>query len=186
MIGSWTDWELTETGKQQAENIGRNLSDELAGQNYKIYSSDLLRARQTAEPLARYMKLPIEFREELREINYGESCGMSKAWAKENKLPVTSFDDLEYRGAESWRAFWNRVVNIFNEIMTNDTDNIIIVSHAGTIKVWQEIWSNSELQEYTEYGKSGGVSFFQLGDTGERMTIRLNDISYKEDMGRHD
>ena len=37
MIGSWTDWELTETGKQQAENIAENLRATLA----KYISEDL-------------------------------------------------------------------------------------------------------------------------------------------------
>ena len=73
MIGSWTDWELTDLGKEHAENIGRNLSAELKGKLYKIYSSDLLRAKQTAEPLARYMGIEIEYREKLREINFGEA-----------------------------------------------------------------------------------------------------------------
>ena len=31
MVGSWTDWDLSELGKQQAENIGKKLSAELAG-----------------------------------------------------------------------------------------------------------------------------------------------------------
>ena len=42
MVGSWTDWDLTELGKEHAENIGRKLSLELKGQDWKIYSSDLV------------------------------------------------------------------------------------------------------------------------------------------------
>ena len=49
MVGSWTDWDLTELGKQQADNIGRNLKAELEGKGFIMYSSDLLRAKQTAE-----------------------------------------------------------------------------------------------------------------------------------------
>lgn len=45
MVGSWTDWELTENGKEKAENIGKNLSKLLLGKGYKIYCSDLLRAK---------------------------------------------------------------------------------------------------------------------------------------------
>jgi Fructose-2,6-bisphosphatase len=57
MVGSWTDWELTELGQAHAENIGRKLSAELklTDKSYKLYSSDLIRAKQTIEPLARYM-----------------------------------------------------------------------------------------------------------------------------------
>lgn len=49
MIGSWTDWDLSETGRKQAECIGKKLSKELEGKNFVMYSSDLKRAKQTAE-----------------------------------------------------------------------------------------------------------------------------------------
>ena len=58
MVGSWTDWELTELGKKQADKIGKKLSEEL-GESLKderlvLYSSDLLRAKQTAESVAKH------------------------------------------------------------------------------------------------------------------------------------
>jgi probable phosphoglycerate mutase len=89
MVGSWTDWELTEFGREQAENIGRRLAEELKGQEWKIYSSDLARARQTVEPFARYMGLEINFMRELREINnVGEiAIGKSLKWYEENAAP---------------------------------------------------------------------------------------------------
>lgn len=43
MVGSWTDWDLTELGKIQADHIGKKLSDELAGKKVVFYSSDLKR-----------------------------------------------------------------------------------------------------------------------------------------------
>lgn len=52
MIGSWYDWGLTELGVQQAENIGKKLSDELGKEKYVMYSSDLIRAKHTAEIVA--------------------------------------------------------------------------------------------------------------------------------------
>ncbi len=33
MVGSWTDWDLSELGIKQANNIGRNLSRELENKN---------------------------------------------------------------------------------------------------------------------------------------------------------
>ena len=51
MVGSWTDWDLTELGKTQADHIGKKLKDELAGKNLVMYSSDLKRAKQTAEEI---------------------------------------------------------------------------------------------------------------------------------------
>ena len=70
MVGSWTDWELTELGKKQADNIGRKLHDELAGKDVVIYSSDLKRAKQTADAIARYLGAEIILRTELREKSW--------------------------------------------------------------------------------------------------------------------
>jgi len=46
MIGSWTDWDLTNLGKEQANNIRIKLKEELSKDNvYVMYSSDLKRAK---------------------------------------------------------------------------------------------------------------------------------------------
>ena len=49
MIGSLGGWSLTEFGIKQAHSIGKNLADEYKNQEFVIYSSDLPRAKQTAE-----------------------------------------------------------------------------------------------------------------------------------------
>lgn len=181
MMGSWTDWGLTDLGKAHAENIGRKLSNELKGQSWKIYSSDLIRARQTAEPLSWYMGVKIEYLEKLREHNIGEAVGKTRQWAKDNALPVVNpLDDPQFRGAETWRELWNRVVKLYGEIIADKAENIILVSHGGTLRVWQAVWLDSEMSEFNRFGSPGGVSFMELTDNGERVITRLNDMSYIE------
>ena len=55
MVGSWTDWELSELGVAQAEKIGEKLKAELSGRTFVMYSSDLLRAKQTAEHVGKHL-----------------------------------------------------------------------------------------------------------------------------------
>ena len=69
MVGSWTDWELSELGVRQAKRIGERLKNELAEKRFVLYSSDLLRARQTAEIVGNCLGLAPVFRTELRERN---------------------------------------------------------------------------------------------------------------------
>lgn len=57
MVGSWTDWELSELGIKQANLIGERLKKELSGQSFVMYSSDLLRAKQTAENIGKHLNL---------------------------------------------------------------------------------------------------------------------------------
>jgi probable phosphoglycerate mutase len=71
MVGSWTDWELTDLGKERAENIGKRLSGEIGEKPCKIYCSDLIRTRQTAEPLLRHLGVSAEYRPDLREAYRG-------------------------------------------------------------------------------------------------------------------
>ena len=178
MVGSWTDWELTDLGKEHAENIGRKLSIELKGQAFKIYSSDLIRAKQTVEPLARYMGIEIEYCEILREINLGEAVGKSGQWAKENALPVNSFDDPQFAGAETWREFWKRIKDLCNDIVADEANNIILASHGVTLRVWQQVWLGDDIQEFKYSGLPGGVSFYTITDNGERIVQRINAPSY--------
>jgi probable phosphoglycerate mutase len=185
MVGSWTDWELTPLGMRHAENIGRRLSDELKGQEFKIYSSDLLRAKQTVEPLARYMGVKIEYKKNLREMNLGEAVGKDRKWADENKTTGWSsdaFDVPQYAGAETWRAFWNRVKGLQDEIIADGARNIILSSHGVTLSVWQQIWLGEGLQGFVYLGLPGGVSFYSINEKGERRFEHLNDPSYMEDI----
>ena len=64
MVGSWTDWDLTELGKKQADQIGQKLKDELSGKEVVMYSSDLKRAKQTADEIAKYLGVEIILRNE--------------------------------------------------------------------------------------------------------------------------
>lgn len=57
MVSSWTDWNLTESGKEQARQIGKRLSAEIRGKQYLMYSTHLLCARNTAKIDARYLNI---------------------------------------------------------------------------------------------------------------------------------
>ena len=84
MVGSWTDWDLTELGKIQANHIGKKLNNELAGKKVVLYSSDLKRAMQTTEEITKYLGIQPIFKQELRERNLGKCCGKSVQWLREN------------------------------------------------------------------------------------------------------
>ncbi len=190
MIGSWRDWDLTETGIEQAKRIGMRLSSELKGNQYAMYSSDLLRARKTAEIVADYLDTEPIFTDALREFNLGEAVGQSKEWAKENAAcpvwPQTidwakTIDDRPFNEAESKREVWNRLLAFYNQIVENDDENIIIVSHDGTLSIFYSLWLGLEIETLNKCnlaGKAGGVSFLYEDSEKNRIIKRLNDLSY--------
>ena len=84
MVGSWTDWDLSELGIEQAERIGQKLAKQLSGHKIVMYASDLLRAKHTAEIVAKHMGITPNIRTELRERNLGKCVGKSVQWLREN------------------------------------------------------------------------------------------------------
>ncbi|MFN2475471.1 MAG: histidine phosphatase family protein [Chthoniobacterales bacterium] len=60
---------LNELGRQQAEQLAQKLS--LLPID-AIFSSPLERTRETAEPIARQLNLPVQIAEEFTEINFGD------------------------------------------------------------------------------------------------------------------
>ena len=181
MVGSWTDWELSDFGKKQAEKIGRNLAEELS-EKYVIYSSDLLRAKQTAEIVGKHLGVEPIFKTELRERNLGEAVGKSVEWLRENmEKPERTVDDRLFPSAESRREEWNRLKPFFDEITSNEEEYIIIVSHGDLLSVFNAMWlglSVESLEKSELFGVSGGVSFLFENPEGKRFIKKMSDTSY--------
>jgi probable phosphoglycerate mutase len=171
---------LTELGRTHAKNIGRNLYNEIKDAQWKIYSSDLARARQTVEPLVRYMGLEINFLKGLSEMNQSgtETTDKSIEWHNKNAAPTPTYDDRAFPNAESWREFWGRVSGCCDKVSADEAENIIIVSHGMTMSVWQYAWLGLGIRDFVYVGHPGGVSYMQIDDKGNRLIKRWNDTFY--------
>lgn len=116
--GSGTDYDLTEDGVSQAEE----LSAKLAGKGIEvIYSSPLLRARHTAEIAARMLKVPVKTETDLRECFYGEAEGRPIAeLQKEMPEIVNNWSrpggDLRFPGGESRQEALERVLAVLRRL----------------------------------------------------------------------
>ena len=123
---------LTELGSQQAEALARNL----AGLPLtKIYTSPLLRARQTAQILGDALNIPIETTDALREYDCGLLEGRSDkaAWAlywQVYNAWLAGDLDMCLRGGESFNDMQARFVPFIDDLTTTEGD-IIFVSHGG-------------------------------------------------------
>lgn len=181
MVGSLTDWSLSEKGVLQAENIGKNLSAELSA-NYKIYSSDLIRAKETAEIVGKYLGVTPVLKTELRERDLGEAVGKSVQWLRDNmEKPEKTIDDRLFPSAESRREEWNRLKPFFDEITSNGEENIIVVAHGDILSVFNAMWLGlpaESLEKAELFGVSGGVSFLFENSEGKRFIKKLSDTSY--------
>ena len=190
MIGSWENWDLTEKGVKQAHYIGKQLASEIGDERYSIYSSDLLRTRHTAEIISSYLNITPMYSSLLREFDLGEAVGESKEWAKENLACSVWSDTVDwantadgqvFHGAETRRDMWRRVSEFYDTVIAPSSDNLIIVSHSGTISILLALWISigiEQLDKYAFFGKSGGVSFLIEDNDGHHIISRLCDMSY--------
>ena len=170
MVGSWTDWDLTELGRSQADRIGKKLKDELAGKKVVMFSSDLKRAKQTAEEIAKYLDVQPFLRQELRERNLGKCCGKSVQWLRENlECPEKTVDDRLFSDGESRRDAWNRLEPFYKEIIAGNDENIIIVSHGDLLSIWNAMFLGLPVEALNTvdiHGPGGGVSHMFICDDG--------------------
>ncbi|MCR5489918.1 MAG: phosphoglycerate mutase family protein [Saccharofermentans sp.] len=182
MVGSWTDWDLTDLGKSQADHIGKKLKDELDGRDVVIYSSDLKRAKQTAELIAKYLGTEPILRQELRERNLGKCCGKSVQWLRENiERDEKTVDDRMFSNGESRRDCWNRLRSFYEDVMASDEEIIIIVSHGDLLSLWNAMYLGLSVESFYDvdiHGPAGGVSHFYIGEDGKHKVRHINDMSY--------
>lgn len=181
MVGSWTNWDLSDLGVQQAKNIGAKLSKEMTN-SYIMYSSDLIRARHTAELVGEYIgSVPI-LSSELRERYLGKCIGKSVQWLRENmEYQEKTVDDRMFSDAESRRDVWNRLKPFFEKIISSHDENIIIVSHGDLLSIFNVLWLGLPVEALNKcdlFGLAGGVSFLQESMDGRRILRRLSDMSY--------
>lgn len=182
MVGSWTDWDLSKLGIEQANKIGENLKKLVNGKQFVMYSSDLLRARHTAQIVGSYLGVTPVLQPELRERNLGKCVGKSVQWLKENlEMQERTIDDRLFSDAESRRDEWNRLAPFFDMIMENEEENIIIVSHGDLLSVFNAMFLGlgvDFLDRGELFGFAGGVSFLAVTDDGKRIIKRMGDLSF--------
>ncbi len=139
-----TDWDLSELGKEQANDAAKKLSSVKID---KIYSSDLIRAYNTALPHASLRGIGIEKRKDLREIYLGEwECRKVEELEKEYPEEFLvgwhqNFGTCRTRGGESVPEVAERIYTaVLNIASENRGKTVLIACHAAAIRsFWGKI-----------------------------------------------
>jgi broad specificity phosphatase PhoE len=137
--GRWqggSDTQLNDVGREQANALAATLD----GTVDAVYSSDLARARETAEILAAKHGLQVNLDKRLRERGFGVWEGLTN-------------DDIQQRDAETferWRlgegpgpedaepfdTFAARISSFLDELLERHAEEeVLVVSHGGSIRV---------------------------------------------------
>ena len=142
IIQGHIDLPLTPTGEQQAKNLANHLN----GIKFDaIFSSDLLRARRTAEIIALDRQLQVKTAQALRERNFGHAEGKADA-EFEHKFRdlIKKREQLSYQARfklklapniESDEELMSRFITYLREIATAYLGKtVLVIAHSGPIR----------------------------------------------------
>lgn len=186
MIQGWTDLRLTDVGREQAQAVARRF----AGQEIAaVYTSPLLRARETARPIAEATGHELIEDPGLRERYYGEAQGLTWAQAAARWPLGEAAHHRDWAMAvpqvEALADLRARSVGVVTELLDHHAgEQVVVVSHGGTlvqviahlfglpVDVWPRI-------------RMSNTSVTAVEGSSTRPVVRmLNDICHLEDRSR--
>lgn len=132
------DIPLNATGLRQARAVASALKGEAFD---AVYSSDLVRALQTAQPSADMVRKQVQLDPRLRERHYGVFQSITYAEAKgrfpEDYARFKAKDlDFDFETGESLRGFDERVLLFFRELLeSRKGQNLLIFTHGGVLEI---------------------------------------------------
>jgi probable phosphoglycerate mutase len=183
-IQGWADPPLDETGLGQARRLAERLACEGSAVS-AIYSSPLLRARQTAESIGQALSLAAQTDERLKENNVGLITGMT--WTEiEQRFP--EWVALGQRskdhwvmppGAEDRAAFAARAAAAMKDIVTRHPDQTVaVVSHIGTLSIYLAQLLEMPLHRRFPFQfDNTSLSIVKVTETRVRL-LKLNDTAH--------
>ncbi len=129
--------ELDGLGRLQAEKLSLRLQTEPIT---AVYSSDLMRARQTAEAIATCRGIPVNLDPDLREMNFGEWEGLTYQEIKRDYKTLaeqwySNPIDLRIPGGETFAELAERSFRSIQRIVAaHQGETILVVAHGGTTR----------------------------------------------------
>jgi len=187
-----SDVPLDAEGMEQAKLIGERLASG-SRPPLAVWSSDLVRARVTAEAIASRLNLRVRTTPLLRETMLGDWEGLTRAEiiarGDAERLKLYHTDSLHHRppGAEPLETAWDRMIEAAELIRAeHPRGQVAIVGHGGTLRVlicdvlgapianmgrmWLDNVSLSILDDYGAEGRNSGRVML-VNDTGH-LTVK--------------
>jgi len=127
-------FELTECGREQAQTLAQKLS---AIPFTAIFSSPILRARETAEILSQSFRLPYEVTEALREYDCGilEEKSDKESWRLHREFYDSWTLHHNYsnkpEGGECFVDIRERFLPFIESFKHESDDHILLIGHGG-------------------------------------------------------
>jgi broad specificity phosphatase PhoE len=184
-FGGHTATPLSPRGRRQAQATARALHDEGLT---AIYSSDLARALETAQPLAKLTGLEIHPTRAFRERSVGVMEGLTfedAAQQHPEQYAALLHRDFEHvlTGGESYRQLLDRAWQKLDQIIAQHQDGkIAVFSHTGTICILalhlMGALDAPELKPVWISNANCAITRFELRDDGFVRVLTINDTRH--------
>lgn len=178
-----TDPPLTDVGQAMAEAFATAYA-EMAWD--AIYTSPMIRARQTAAPLERLSGVMATVEDGLTEIAYGEWEGLTVDQVKARSPQAYEYwaDDVASRGAPGGETAFHvaaRAMRAVEAIRTRHTSgNVLLVSHKATLRIITCALLGLDVRLFRERIAQpvAAVSMFVLDKNGGALLTLLGDRTH--------
>ncbi|MFL0267287.1 alpha-ribazole phosphatase [Candidatus Clostridium radicumherbarum] len=130
------DVSLNDKGKTQALKA-REFLEEV---NFnKVYTSERLRTKETASLVARKGLNKFVADKRINEMDFGEFEGkdykeIQKLYPKEYESWSRDWKEFSPPGGESYLEVYNRVKEFMEELLREQSENVLVVTHGGIIR----------------------------------------------------
>jgi 2,3-bisphosphoglycerate-dependent phosphoglycerate mutase len=148
-IQGQTDIDLNDTGRWQAQQVGKALVGEPIS---AVYSSDLGRAHQTAQSISQATGLPVIPHEGLRERRFGLFEGktfdeISETWPEHHQNWRKRIPEWEPpEGGESLLQLRERVTRTVSALAEKHPgEQIVVVAHGGVLDTLYRVATGQEV-----------------------------------------
>lgn len=178
--------ELSEAGYRQAALLGERLA---CRQIETVYSSDLLRAVQTAGAANLYWNVEHMIKPELREISFGDMEGLSDEtialkYSEFKKEQNRMVEDIPYPGGECAGDVVKRAMPAFLEIAESGAKQVAVITHGGLIRSLTAAMIGLDLHKHRMLGstiENCSITEFKYHPESRRFTLeRFNDYAHLE------
>lgn len=196
LVGGWYDSDLTVKGLADAKTIAQRLCAQIPTDvEVDIFSSDLLRARRTADQISDMLGTAVTLDQRLREKSYGTAQQRPQSWLDERFIPPPATGDrLSHDegipGAETKAAFAARVYAAMETITARTVEWQVIVTHGFALTFVITAWIQMPLASlgYASFrSKPGSITTLRQDDYfHNRQVAVLADTHHLEHTGRDD
>jgi len=164
------DVPLNAIGQAQAAAVSKVLSQEKFD---ALYSSDLIRARQTAQPTAFLLSMDILLERDLRERHYGIFERLTYAEVKtrfpEDYARFEARDpNYAFRTGESLKDFSARSIAVISRIAKeHEGKSILVFTHGGVLDKLYRFVTGLPLSAHRDFGiPNAGLNRIELTPSG--------------------